>query len=262
MPMGVEHSCERHGPYQPRELASTSTGQTVFAGCPTCAGAAKARNELNQQRFAQQMRSQRLRALKAASNIPPRFVDASISDYEVTCKAQALVRTGCAVYGETWPEQRSRGASLVFTGACGTGKTHLACAIANVVMAEHGGEVLFGTVTHLMRSVRATFNARSDQSERQAMEAMIGPDLLIVDEVGAQVGTAHELQTLFELVNERYQAMRPTILISNLDATRLEEYVGQRVMDRLRHHGAVFAFDWPSHRVSVSPAPKKARPHG
>jgi DNA replication protein DnaC len=259
--MSVERSCQKHGPYQARELTSAILGQPILDGCPDCAEEKRAQNELDRDRAAQKMRIQRLRSLVRASNIPPRFADASISDYQVTCKEQAIVRAGCAVYVDTWPERRNRGGSLVFTGACGTGKTHLACAIANTVMAEHEAEVLFGTVTHLMRGLRATFNARSDRSERQAIEEMIGPDLLIIDEVGAQVGTAHELQTLFELVNERYQALRPTILISNLDAGSLEDYVGQRVMDRLRHHGAVFAFDWPSYRVPAAPSPKKARSH-
>lgn len=248
--MSIERTCPHHGRYNAREIASLPGESPVLSGCPDCAARARAVTEQARARSAQKLRSTHLKRLVEASNIPPRFAGVTISDYQVTTRQQAAVKAVCCAYLEEWPEQRTKGSSLVLTGRCGTGKTHLACAIANAVMAEHGSDVLFGTVTHLMRLLRASFNARSDRSERQAIEAMVGPDLLIIDEVGAQAGTAHEMGILFELVNERYAAMRPTILISNLNAEALEEYIGERTMDRMRHNGTILACDWESFRTA------------
>lgn len=53
---------------------------------------------------------------------------------------------------------------------------------------------------------------------------------------------------MFEILNGRYQELRPTILISNLNTDALESLLGQRIMDRYRECGSVLAFDWQSHR--------------
>ena len=80
------------------------------------------------------------------------------------------------------------------------------------------------------------------------MKDLLSPGLLILDEVGVQLGTEHEMRILFEVVNERYADCLPTILISNLDEAELLKFTGARLMDRVRDGGAVVAFDWESHR--------------
>ena len=54
---------------------------------------------------------------------------------------------------------------------------------------------------------------------------------------------------LFDVLNDRYGEMRPTILLGNLTTTELETYLGERILDRLRELGSVTVpFAWPSHR--------------
>jgi DNA replication protein DnaC len=54
---------------------------------------------------------------------------------------------------------------------------------------------------------------------------------------------------LFDVLNARYANQRPTILIGNLTADELEEYLGERIMDRLLESGsAVVPFTWESYR--------------
>ena len=55
---------------------------------------------------------------------------------------------------------------------------------------------------------------------------------------------------LFTLLNGRYEAMRPSIVISNLTVSEVSKYLGDRVYDRLRENGGgVLAFDWQSFRT-------------
>ena len=97
------------------------------------------------------------------------------------------------------------------------------------------------------RSISLTVT-NSAESEQGVIDRLIEPCLLIVDEVGVQVGSDHEKLLMFEVLNGRYQSMRPTILISNLSVDELETFLGHRVMDRYRECGAVLPFDWKSHR--------------
>jgi DNA replication protein DnaC len=73
-------------------------------------------------------------------------------------------------------------------------------------------------------------------------------DLLVLDEVGVQYGSKAELVMLTELVDERYAAKRPTIVVSNLGGAALIDMVGERAADRLAELGVDLLFDWPSFR--------------
>lgn len=56
---------------------------------------------------------------------------------------------------------------------------------------------------------------------------------------------------LFEILNERYERRRPTILITNLPIDEVSAYLGARVFDRLREDGGEFiSFTWESYRKS------------
>lgn len=73
--------------------------------------------------------------------------------------------------------------------------------------------------------------------------------MLILDEVGVQFGSEAEKLILFDVLNERYERCKATILLSNLTATEVKDYLGERVMDRMREDGGkVVVFDWESYR--------------
>ena len=74
-------------------------------------------------------------------------------------------------------------------------------------------------------------------------------DLLVIDEVGVQFGTDTEKMILFEILNERYENLKPTILISNLSIESLKKFTGDRVIDRMKENkGKVLIFNWNSAR--------------
>lgn len=67
-----------------------------------------------------------------------------------------------------------------------------------------------------------------------------------------QFGSDAEKLILFEIINGRYEAVKPTILLSNLNIDGLKGYMGERVVDRLREGGKADRFDWPSYRLNAS----------
>lgn len=216
--------------------------------CPKCSAERKAAEDARREREEQRAHDRRVYELRSEANIPARFAERRFSDYTASVQGQRIALGVCKAFADTWPDKRKAGASLVLTGSPGTGKTHLACAVANAVMDAHLASVLFGTVTGALRFIKDTYRKDSERSERDALRRLTSPDLLILDEVGVQLGSEHEKLLMFEILNARYQDLLPTILISNLTGAELEAFLGQRVMDRYRECGSVLAFDWASHR--------------
>jgi DNA replication protein DnaC len=74
-------------------------------------------------------------------------------------------------------------------------------------------------------------------------------DLLIIEEIGTGAGSDDERAKIFQVVNRRYEAMLPTVLVSNLDMDALKKEIGERVIDRMREGSrSLVVFDWQSHR--------------
>jgi DNA replication protein DnaC len=246
----VDRECPKHGTYAARviDLSLVEPGRVLYGRCPTCATIEANEHEAATLRAQTAEREQKIRRLLGRSGIPPRFEDRTFANYAASNLGQRVALASCRAYGDNWPAKLEVGGSLVLTGGPGTGKTHLACAIASAVCREHLAGAWFGSVTQLLRHIKDTYRRDSERSEQDAINDLVEPDLLIVDEIGVQTGSDHEKMLLFEVLNERYQRLRPTILISNLNGADLEGYIGQRVMDRFRECGDIIAFDWQSHR--------------
>ena len=218
------------------------------SGCPKCSEERRAAEAERVRREAERERAFRIAELRRDAGIPARFADRHFADYAATIPGQRIALGVCRAFADAFPEKVKAGSSLVLTGSPGTGKTHLACAVANEVMEQHLASALFATVASALRYVKDTYRKDSERSERDALRRLTSPDLLILDEVGVQLGSEHEKLLMFEVLNTRYQELRPTILISNLSGAELETFLGQRVMDRYRECGSVLAFDWDSYR--------------
>ncbi|MNI63073.1 DNA replication protein DnaC [compost metagenome] len=81
---------------------------------------------------------------------------------------------------------------------------------------------------------------------------LAGLDLLVIDEVGAQKGSEYELGLLHEVIDRRYQLVRPTVVVSNLAANTLGQFIGVRALDRLRQNGGqAVGFSWSSMRATA-----------
>lgn len=235
--------CERHGPFVRRVMQIMPGANPIRTMCPACQAE-------DRERRATAEREAKLRAAERALQqrigricIPPRFAGKTFADYRSDNEAQARVLRVCTRFAEI----ADSGESLILCGKPGTGKTHLACAIARR-FAERGKTGLFLTVLAALRHVKSTYRRDSELSESDAIADLVEPDLLILDEIGMQVGSEHEKMLVFDVINERYQQCRSTILISNLDQAELSEFLGDRLIDRFHESGGVLAFDWSSHR--------------
>ena len=242
----TEANCPMHGDYT-RRVVMVLNKAVAIAGCPACQWERKSAQDAREAAEAEGRREAMARNAAARSNIPERFVEASIGGYTVTVPDQQVIVDRCRWYLDTWAERKKLGTSMLFVGRPGTGKSHLACAIARNVM-RRGDTAMYTTVSAFTRAVRETYNG-GKRTETQVLDAYASPALLVLDEIGATAGSDHERQMLFELVNQRYEARRPTLLVSNLNADEVRLFLGERIMDRLRDGGGqLLRLDWESFR--------------
>ena len=245
----VIYNCEIHGEQESKITLYNGTWSPPY--CKICLEEKK-RKEQELEEQERKIEQERKRELVKQSNlissqIPPRFLKASFDNYKTTTKEQGNAKKTCFDYASNFENKLETGTSLVFVGTVGTGKTHLACSIAQEIM-KKGYSALYVNTSKVIRKVRGTWDG-GNEKEQEAMNYFINPDLLILDEIGLQYGSKAEKTILFEILNERYEQLKPTILISNLDINDLKEYVTEMVIDRMREGGGQkIVFNWESNR--------------
>lgn len=252
----LKGECDKHGGAWENKVAGFLADK-MAGRCPKCDSEAVALKDQEAARAQRQAlvgkRAGHMRKLFEGAEIPKRFTGRTFENYRLEGNpSQAAAHNRASKFAKNFPRAMELGANFVFCGKPGCGKTHLACAIGNSVMQNHGASALFVTVFDVIQRVKSTYGDR-EQSERLVMQSFVAPDLLILDEVGVQFGTDFEKVIITDLINRRYNEMRPTIILSNLDEAELCDYLGARVMDRMfEGGGGVLAFDWESYRSKVA----------
>lgn len=240
-------SCLTHGDY---EAFRVDIGGPRWTGCPSCARdqIAKQTGQEERRRQADQ-RDQAARILARQANLPPRLARASFTHYITGDNHdQVHAKNTMQTFAKAFPDLEG-GASIVMVGDNGTGKSHLAAATVRHVVTKHLRSARYLTAEDLFLRVRASYNDRTE-SEADIFAELVAPDLLVIDEIGIGRGTHHETDMLAAVLSRRYDAMRSSILISNLPPAGLREYLGDRVTDRLAEIAEIIPFTWPSHRSS------------
>ena len=135
----------------------------------------------------------------------------------------------CKRYAQSFTE---RSPNLLFSGSTGLGKTFLSACIARTV-ADNGYSVAYETASHLFSKMeRAKFSA--DEDARQETEKYFQCDLLIVDDLGTEMGGQFTTSALYTIVNDRLLAGKPTIISTNLTNEELEKRYSAQICSRLR----------------------------
>ncbi len=123
---------------------------------------------------------------------------------------------------------------LVLSGDNGTGKTHLAAAIANAVAAGTSGEVMFVMVPDLLDHLRASFNPQANIPYDRRFDEIKKSPFLVLDDLGTESATPWAREKLFQLLNYRFSALLPTVITTSSVATDLDPWLRTRVLDSER----------------------------
>ena len=133
--------------------------------------------------------------------------------------------------------------TLIFLGNVGTGKTHLACGIIR----ECGG--LYRLASAIVEELRRAKSFNADKTEAKILDAYGKTSLLIIDEIGRGAVAAEEQYMLYQIINERYNRRKPTVLISNQTKKEFLQYIGIAAADRLTESAQVVELTGKSYRA-------------
>jgi len=142
--------------------------------------------------------------------------------------------------------------NLVFMGAVGTGKTHLATAIA-LALCHSGRHARFFTAASLA-------NLLIEKNEKNTLNGFMASlrkvELMVIDEVGFVPLHKEAAELLFQVVSDCYER-QSLIITTNLEFSQWNAVFGDNrltaaLIDRLIHHSHIVIFSGESHRLSES----------
>lgn len=241
--------CGEHGEYTARGNAFTVYGKRRehWTGCPRCAERTNATETHAKRAEEERARQARIEDRLNRAGIPKRFRSRRLDNFVVECAAQEQALATAREFVEHFAEHADRGTTMVFSGNVGTGKGHLALAVAQAVIAG-GRTAFYATARELVLMLRQGWSDKSAPSEIEVLRMLSSVGLLVIDEVGVQFGSDAERDQLFAVIDGRYRECMPTIFTTNLRKQALRDALGERSFDRIREGGKWVAFDWQTYR--------------
>ena len=104
-------------------------------------------------------------------------------------------------------------------------------AIANVVI-NRGYSVCYGTSQNICEDLQSEqFGRDSDiiYKKRRVLDS----DLLIIDDLGTEIDNQYSIATLYNIINSRILAKKPTVISTNYDFRALEDKYDKRITSRI-----------------------------
>jgi DNA replication protein DnaC len=147
-----------------------------------------------------------------AARIPPRFRECSFHNYYPKNDSQYFAHSFASRLTDEYPAVES---GLLFMGSVGVGKTHLAIAVLKELISRKGVRCLFYESGSLLKAIQDSYNPVSQTSEMRVLEPVYQAEVLVLDELGATVPTNWVRDTMYQIINTRYNNKKLTIFTTN-----------------------------------------------
>ena len=146
----------------------------------------------------------------------------------------------------------AQGKNVLLAGMSGTGKSHIALALALLACAANR-RVLYTTSADMLARLNMSL---ADDTLAQALRPYTCAELLVVDEVGLEQVERNEARRsglMQKVLLPRYNNQRATVITSNIPWEGWGDYLGDHLgatalVDRLLHHSHVIVINGPSYR--------------
>ena len=161
-------------------------------------------------------RQSKARLLQAA-RIPTRYAACSLDNYQTNSHPSHDIafRFACRLVLDYPAIDRG----LLLMGPVGVGKTHLAVSILKGLI-DKGVPCLFYEFGALLKQIQDSYNAISQTSEMRVLEPVYNAEVLVLDELGASVPTDWVRDTMYQIINTRYNQRKLTIFTTNFSDER------------------------------------------
>lgn len=232
----VMKTCEKHGSYEALQWEILG-GVTITSPCPICRDELLKEEEHEKQKKA--IFQHRLDLSMAG--IGERYTEASFDNFIVSCDEEGEAMAQCREYADRFSRKQSP--NLIMYGNTGTGKTHLASAIAAVLLKKNFS-VKYLPILKLFSQYQDIAGYGGEGSREEFFLRLAAPDLLIVDEFGIVSLRDSERIVLHRVIDERYERKAPIAIIGNISLPKLKEEVGERALRRALGEALVIPCTW------------------
>ncbi|HEV7395930.1 MAG TPA: ATP-binding protein [Pyrinomonadaceae bacterium] len=147
-----------------------------------------------------------------AARIPPRFRECSFHNYYPKNDSQYFAHSFASRLVDDYP---AIDAGLLFMGSVGVGKTHLAIAVLKDLIQKKGVNCLFYESGSLLKAIQDSYNPVSQNSEMRVLAPVYQAEVLVLDELGASIPTNWVRDTMYQIINTRYNNKKLTIFTTN-----------------------------------------------
>lgn len=181
------------------------------------------RNEEEAKQLIMKQKQERVNAILEKSGLGKKFQKRTFENFRVTKENQEQYKQA-KEFAENFPKDKG----LLITGPVGSGKTHLAAAVANYLI-EKLYTVIFGNITDIMTLVKSTYSKDSEVSELQIIDTLTKDvDLLIVDDLGKEYQSPNTSTVLYQIINRLYEDEKPIIVTTNFNSELLKTKYKER----------------------------------
>lgn len=227
----VPGSCEQHG------AADVLVRNGSAWHCPRCLDVQLATEAHDR------WKAERSTTLMTAATIPRKYVD---QKFVASTPEQKGVKHTTRLFRDFILGEPAWGA-LILSGITGTGKTLLACDLAQSLIKNASRSIRYVTAKGMINEIQASYSSDSKTEEGEILR-FVQYEVLILDEIDALADKENSRLLLTEVVNRRYNEQKPVIAISNQPLGDLAKFVGDRVHSRLHENAFVCAFNWADAR--------------
>lgn len=137
----------------------------------------------------------------------------------------------CRKYVDNWAEMKAQNIGILFYGDVGTGKSFLACAIANALL-ERLVSVSVTNFPRILNSLQGSF----DDERQKRIDRLQHYSLLVIGDLGVERDTSYSVEQVYNVVDTRARSGKPVIITTNLSMKDLENppsLAYKRIYDRV-----------------------------
>ena len=172
-----------------------------------------------------------INSIFSQSTVNGSLKDATVNNYKPQNEKQIYAKKTAIEYVKTFSVDKPK--SLILQGSYGTGKSHIAYAIAKAIKNE-GHSVAFMHIPMLMERIKATYNKNAAETTDELVQLLCNIDLLVLDDIGVE-NTEHTLNKLFSIVDNRVG--KNNIFTTNFSDKELNQNMNwQRINSRMKHN--------------------------
>lgn len=199
--------------------------------------------------------NERIEKLLGKSGIKKRFATRTFENFRINQENRHAYEVARR-YADEFQRYAEEGKGLYFEGTYGTGKTHLAVAIA-LTLINQGVPVICKTSIDILADIKKSYDEKTQYGEHQVMDLYKKAELLVIDDLGKEQCTDWSMPNLYAILNDRYENMKPTIITTNYNEemliNRLTPKNGdssniEAIISRLHECNEVVTMAWADYR--------------